>query len=82
MTMIKEIHAHDVLAIIDASGGLYDEAGLEAKLHETYGSGCSYYACSASGMDAAALIAFLFRKEKITNRSGRLFLSRANPCGH
>lgn len=77
-----QIHAHDVLRLIDEKPGAFDAATLPMKLREIFGMEATYYACSAADMSAEDLLSFLFGRAKITEIEGRLYLNRANICQH
>ncbi len=57
-----EIHAHEVLHMME--GYSYSEASLKQAIIEKFGADQRFYTCSASGMDADQLIAFLKAKDK------------------
>lgn len=77
-----QIHAHEVLRLIDENPGTFDTATLPVKLREVFGMEATYYACSAADMLPEDLLSFLFGRAKITEIEGKLHLNRANICQH
>lgn len=72
-----QVHAHEVLSLIDQDPGTFDAETLPRKLREVYGMEATYYARSAADMSPEDLRSFLFDRAKITEMEGGLHLNRA-----
>lgn len=57
-----QIHAHEILRMME--GNTYTTASLKEAIVATFGSEARFNTCSAEGMDADAIIAFLEAKGK------------------
>ena len=55
MTLPTQIHGHDVLDMMTASGATYTRASLAAAIHAKFGPDARYHTCSAEGMTAEQL---------------------------
>ncbi len=82
MTQLTHIHAHEALALIDASSGEISIAELPQTLVAVFGEAARFNACSARGMDVNQLTQFFIDRNKIVVRDGRVYLNRANACSH
>ena len=60
----NEIHGHEVMRMMLESGEAFDTESLEAAIHERFGAAARFCTCSASGMTARQLIAFLAERGK------------------
>jgi probable metal-binding protein len=66
----KSLHGHDVLyLLLEAEGPLSPEAMLE-RVTARFGPDARYHTCSAEGMDARTLLAFLMERGKIVPAPG------------
>ena len=54
-----EIHAHEVMQMMLEKDGGFSRESLAQAITERFGADARFYSCSASGMDVAAVIAFL-----------------------
>lgn len=59
---MDSIHGHEVLNMMIESGEQYTHASLEAAIKARFGERARFHTCSASGMTAAELVAFLAAK--------------------
>lgn len=77
-----DIHGHEVMRMMLDSNQPYDEASLEAAIIDRFGSEARFCTCSASGMTAKQLIAFLAERGKFVP-SGEGFSTDAGKiCDH
>ncbi len=72
---MDSIHGHEVLNMMIESGEQYTHASLEAAIKTRFGEQARFHTCSAEGMTAGELVAFLAAKanlylqKKVFNRS-------------
>lgn len=62
---MDSIHGHEVLNMMIESGEQYTHASLEAAIKARFGEQARFHTCSAEGMTAGELVAFLAAKGKI-----------------
>lgn len=80
--MSDSIHGHEVMQMMLAQGGSFTRESLRQAIHSAFGSDARFHTCSAEGMDADQLIAFLERKGKFV-AEGEGFQTRADRiCNH
>jgi probable metal-binding protein len=77
-----EIHGHEAIALIRALPAPLDRAALVQLIEEHFGHAARFFTCSASGMTAAGLIAFLVERGKLASRGGQLVFDPSRSCGH
>lgn len=77
-----EIHGHEVMQMMVEAGEAYDEQTLEAAIHAKFGQSARFYTCSASGMTAQELIAFLAQRGKFVPASDGFSTDPSKICGH
>ncbi|MAT73166.1 MAG: hypothetical protein CMJ58_27080 [Planctomycetaceae bacterium] len=78
----QEVHGHEVMRMMVESGQAYDADSLEAAIHQRFGEAARFCTCSASGMTARELIAFLQQRGKFVP-SGEGFSTEASKiCDH
>lgn len=65
---MESIHGHEVLNMMIESGEQYSNASLEAAITARFGEQARFHTCSAEGMTAAELVAFLAAKGKFIAR--------------
>ena len=61
---MESIHGHEVLNMMIESGEQYTHASLEAAIKARFGEQARFHTCSAEGMTAGELVAFLAAKGK------------------
>lgn len=59
---MESIHGHEVLNMMIESGEQYTHASLEAAIKARFGEQARFHTCSAEGMTAGELVAFLAAK--------------------
>ncbi|MGL5128362.1 MAG: YecH family metal-binding protein [Aeromonas popoffii] len=62
--MTKSVHGHEVMEMMLAQGGQFTRTSLREAIDARFGTDARFHTCSASEMDAEALIAFLARRGK------------------
>lgn len=73
------IHGHEVLRMME--GNSYASAAdLIAAIVAKFGADARFYTCSASDMDATALVAFLEAKGKFMPTDGGFTMDRGKVC--
>ncbi len=80
--MNGQIHGHEVLAMMMTSGRTYTRESLRAHIIETFGETARFYTCSAEGMTADELIAFLRARGKFVEATEGFTTERDKMCGH
>lgn len=80
--MTDSIHGHEVMHLMLELGGTFTEASLQAAMATRFGADARYHTCSAEGMDAEALIAFLKAKGKFTSQPQGFQTSEERICQH
>ena len=78
----SDIHGHEVLEMMLATGAAYDAAGLESAIVAQFGPTARFCTCSASGMTAAELVAFLAARGKFVPTGAGFTTSAERICGH
>jgi probable metal-binding protein len=75
-------HGHEVMRMMLEAVTPYTPAGLEAAIHERFGPNARFHTCSAQGLNARELIAFLDRRGKFLKVEGGLKMETGNICDH
>lgn len=77
-----DIHAHEVMQMMLEKGGGFSRESLEQAIIAEFGADARFYSCSASGMDVAAVIAFLENRGKFVPRDGGFNTAADKICNH
>ncbi len=80
--MTEQIHGHEVMAMMMASGRTYTRDSLRAHIIETFGEGARFYTCSAENMTADELIAFLRARGKFVEATDGFTTEADKMCAH
>jgi len=80
--MASEVHGHEVIAMILGSKKPYSRESLTAAIISRFGPDVRFYTCSAAGMDAAGLVAFLEEKGKFMPFEGGFTVDPERVCSH
>ncbi len=80
--METQIHGHDVLDFMIASGASYTRASLVAAMQAQFGPEARYHTCSADGMDAAQLVDFLAARGKFRGTEDGFTVATERVCQH
>ena len=75
-----EVHAHEVLQMIAASETGFTRASLTDAIIEKYGPETRFSTCGGGGLTAAALVAFLDERGKLTGPKDALRLKPGEAC--
>ncbi|MEN0615910.1 YecH family metal-binding protein [Klebsiella indica] len=79
---MQSIHGHEVLQMMLASGEPYTAASLEAAITARFGTEARFHTCSAEGLSAAELVAFLQKKGKFIARENGFNTHESKICHH
>ncbi|MGE6224921.1 YecH family metal-binding protein [Aeromonas media] len=80
--MSQSIHGHEVMEMMLEEGGHFTRASLRGAIEARFGADARFHTCSASEMDAEALIDLLARRGKFIE-SEQGFQTRADKiCNH
>lgn len=82
MTILNQVHAHDVLDMMAASARPYSRESLIAEMAGKFGADARFHTCSASGMTADELIDFLAERRKFIGTAESFVFDTARACGH
>lgn len=80
--MTREIHGHEVIALILESPQPYTRASLAEAIAARFGPDARFFTCSAAGMDAAAMIDFLESRGKFMPLDGGFTINPDRVCSH
>lgn len=80
--MAHEIHGHAVLDRVIGSGRLFTRETLVAFIETEFGAAARFHTCSADGMDAAALVAFLAARGKFAGPDAGFTVDPQRVCRH
>ena len=79
---MKQIHGHEVLHFMLASGKTYTKATLVADIIEKFGQNTKFHTCSAEDMTAVELVEFLESHGKFKPQTGGFQTSKDVICQH
>lgn len=80
---MDSIHGHAVLEMmLETPEGFATEADLAAAIEARFGRGARFHTCSAEGMDAATLVAFLAARGKFAPAGAGFNTSPEKICAH
>ena len=79
---MNQIHGHDVLNMMLASGKTYTNATLVADIVKKFGCDAKFHTCSAEDMTAEELVEFLETRGKFKQRAGGFQTSKDVICQH
>lgn len=80
--MVEQIHGHEVMAMMMASDEAYTAESLRDAIVTQFGEDARFYTCSAEGLDAAALVAFLEGKGKFVPHGEGFNTHPDKVCNH
>lgn len=78
----SEIHGHDVLAMMMASGRAYTRDSLLAAIAEKFGARARFCTCCTHDMTAAELVEFLSQRQKFAERPAGFVADPSRVCDH
>ena len=80
--MSQSVHGHEVMEMMLEQDGQFTRASLKQAMAQRFGADARFHTCSASEMDAEALIDFLAARGKFIE-AGEGFQPRADKiCNH
>lgn len=80
--MITEIHGHQVMSLILASGRTFTRESLAAFIVAEFGPEARYNTCSAANLTAAGLVDFLAAKGKFAGPDTGFTVYPGRVCQH
>ncbi len=80
---MASIHGHDVLnMMLEQAEGFPSVAALVAAIEDRFGAEARFHTCSAEGMDARHLVAFLTERGKFVPVEAGFNTSPEKICSH
>ena len=79
---MSDIHAHEVMHMMLETGEGYTRESLAEAIVERFGADARFRSCSASGMDAQAVVAFLESRGKFVGGDGGFSTAHDKICDH
>ncbi len=79
---MEQIHGHEVLQMMMASGKTYTKASLAEEILGKFGADARFYTCSAENMTAAQLVEFLDSRGKLVRQGTGFQTSPDLMCKH
>ena len=79
---MDSIHGHEVLNMMIESDEQYTHASLEAAIKARFGEQARFHTCSAEGMTAGELVAFLAAKGKFIPSEEGFSTDQSKICRH
>lgn len=80
--MTEQVHGHEIMEMMIASGKKYTREILEAEIIEKYGPETRFHTCSAENMTANELIDFLEQRGKFVSDGDQFSTQEENICNH
>ncbi len=80
--MSESIHGHAVMEMMLEQGQAYSRESLCQAIIARFGSETRFHTCSAEGLDAAALVAFLADKGKFVESGTGFNTTPEHICAH
>ena len=79
---MNQIHGHEVMNMMLASGKTYTKDSLTAEIISKFGAEARFYTCSAQDLTAAKLVALLESKGKFLKKDYGFQTSEDLVCKH
>ena len=80
--MPNQIHGHDVMQMMLASGKSYTKETLKKAIVEKFGEDARFFTCSAEGMTASEIIEFLEQRGKFSASGSGFKTDAGKICSH
>jgi probable metal-binding protein len=77
-----QVHGHDVIDMMMAAPQPYTRESLTAAIIERFGADTRFHTCSAEGMTAAELVAFLESRGKFMPAGAGFRVDPTQVCQH
>jgi probable metal-binding protein len=81
-SVVNTIHGHDIIDLIRSAPAGFTPEDLATEVTNRFGAAARFHTCSAGGMTLDQLLQFLFMRNKITEREGKLWIVEENVCNH
>lgn len=78
----SEVHAHEVLAMLQESDAFHTRESLTAAILARFGEATRFHTCSAQRMTALQLVEFLAMHGKIVRTAGGFVVNLDRVCRH
>ena len=79
---MADIHAHEVMHMMLETDGGFSRESLARAIIERFGADARFHSCSASGMDAKAVVGFLESRGKFVARGEGFNTATDKICNH
>jgi probable metal-binding protein len=79
---MKQIHGHEVLEMMLASGKTYTKPSLTEEIIQRFGADARFHTCSAQDLTAEQLVDFLDARGKLVQQAGGFQTSADRMCKH
>ncbi len=79
---MSQIHGHEVIKMMVASGKTYTKASLTEEIARAFGADARFFTCSAENLTPAQLVDFLDAKGKLVSLNGGLTTTEDRMCKH
>ena len=79
---MQEIHGHEVMQFMIASGRSFTRESLRDAIIEQFGAEARFHTCSAEGMDADGIIRFLEERGKFHAVDDGFSTDPSKICNH
>ncbi|WP_262113031.1 YecH family metal-binding protein [Aeromonas sp. Marseille-Q5825] len=80
--MSQSIHGHEVMEMMLEEGGHFTRASLREAIEARFGADARFHTCSASEMDAEALISLLAKRGKFIESEQGIQTRADKICNH
>lgn len=80
--MSQSVHGHEVMEMMLEQDGQFTRASLKQAMAQRFGADARFHTCSASEMDAEALIDFLAARGKFIEAGEGFQTSADKICNH
>ncbi len=78
----SDIHAHEILEMMIASGKTYSNESLAEDIISKFGPDSTFHTCSGHGLDAYDIVQHLWGKGKFTGNPDSFVFLPGSRCGH
>ncbi|HYG34567.1 MAG TPA: YecH family metal-binding protein [Clostridia bacterium] len=79
---MNQIHGHEVLKMMLASGKTYTRESLVSEIISQFGADARFHTCSAENMSAEELVDFLDARGKLVQQGNGFQTSADRMCHH
>lgn len=79
---MNQVHGHEVMEMMMASGQTYTRESLAQAIRAKFGNDARFHTCSAEDMTAEQMVEFLERRGKLSSRAGGFGMNQDAICKH